>query len=361
MPTIKRTILIMLSCLMCVSGSIIAHAQTNSEALKSVQQKLEQGAQEKQSVNKDIANVQQEMQSISTYIASNKDQMAKTEQKIADTNQLIEKEKEQIVTLEDKILARKDVMKKRLVALQHDDNVSLIIKVFLEAKSFDDLIQKASAVSALFTADKDILGAQENDLAQVQKDKKEIDSQEQKLVDDQKALAKQQEELSQNLQKRQEALSALQQKVSQINKQMADAKAQKSTIETQIKAAQEALLREQQAAKAGAAQAMAQTVQPGAGLKGQELYVTATAYTPYDSGSVTKLGYNIQKNPNMKLIAVDPSVIPLGSRVWVEGYGEAIAGDTGGAIVGNRIDVLVPTKAQAQQWGRRTVKVIILN
>ena len=46
----------------------------------------------------------------------------------------------------------------------------------------------------------------------------------------------------------------------------------------------------------------------------------------------------------MKLIAVDPSVIPLGSKVWVEGYGVAIAGDTGGAIKGNKIDVLMRIK-----------------
>ena len=43
----------------------------------------------------------------------------------------------------------------------------------------------------------------------------------------------------------------------------------------------------------------------------------------------------------MKMMAVDPKVIPLGSKVWVEGYGEAIAGDTGGAIKGNRIDILL--------------------
>ena len=63
----------------------------------------------------------------------------------------------------------------------------------------------------------------------------------------------------------------------------------------------------------------------------------------------------------MKLIAVDPSVIPLGSRVWVEGYGEAIAGDTGGAIKGHKIDVLMPNGATARQWGRKTVKIIVLN
>ncbi|MDR4949962.1 SH3 domain-containing protein [Neobacillus cucumis] len=93
-----------------------------------------------------------------------------------------------------------------------------------------------------------------------------------------------------------------------------------------------------------------------------EFTVEATAYTPLESSSgITAAGYNIRKNPNMKLIAVDPKVIPLGKKVWVEGYGEAIAGDTGGAIKGNKIDVLFPTTQQALQWGRKNVKVRVLN
>ncbi|MFD3446582.1 3D domain-containing protein, partial [Microbacteriaceae bacterium 4G12] len=93
-----------------------------------------------------------------------------------------------------------------------------------------------------------------------------------------------------------------------------------------------------------------------------EFYVTATAYTPYEeSNPITAAGYNIRKNPNMKLIAVDPKIIPLGKKVWVEGYGEAIAGDTGGAIKGYRIDVLLPSNKQADQWGRKQVKVRVLN
>lgn len=63
----------------------------------------------------------------------------------------------------------------------------------------------------------------------------------------------------------------------------------------------------------------------------------------------------------MKLIAVDPAVIPLGSKVWVEGYGEAVAGDTGGAIKGHKIDVLMPSTSKAKAWGRKTVKIKILN
>lgn len=97
---------------------------------------------------------------------------------------------------------------------------------------------------------------------------------------------------------------------------------------------------------------------------GKVLTMEATGYGADCSGcsGITATGINIKKNPNMKVISVDPNVIPLGSRVWVEGYGEAIAGDTGGAIKGNRIDVLLPSEAYAaQHWGRRTVQVKILD
>ena len=60
------------------------------------------------------------------------------------------------------------------------------------------------------------------------------------------------------------------------------------------------------------------------------------------------------------MIAVDPSVIPLGSKVWVEGYGHAIAGDTGGAIKGNKIDLHFPTKT-AYNFGKRQVKIKVIN
>jgi len=58
-------------------------------------------------------------------------------------------------------------------------------------------------------------------------------------------------------------------------------------------------------------------------------------------------------------VAVDPSVIPLGSRLAVPGYGMGVASDTGGAIVGARIDVWFPTVAQANEWGSRVVTVTV--
>ncbi|TYR81708.1 LysM peptidoglycan-binding domain-containing protein [Priestia megaterium] len=103
--------------------------------------------------------------------------------------------------------------------------------------------------------------------------------------------------------------------------------------------------------------------QPAEQAQGKKLTVEATAYTANCAGcsGITATGVNLKANPNQKVIAVDPSVIPLGSRVYVEGYGEAIAADTGGAIKGNKIDVFVPSQSTAQQWGRKTVTVTVLN
>lgn len=88
----------------------------------------------------------------------------------------------------------------------------------------------------------------------------------------------------------------------------------------------------------------------------------ATAYYPGPNnfgggvGPTTAIGLLARHG----VVAVDPSVIKLGTRVHVEGYGEAVAGDTGGAIRGYRIDLCFDTYEEAMRFGRRTVKVHIL-
>jgi len=96
---------------------------------------------------------------------------------------------------------------------------------------------------------------------------------------------------------------------------------------------------------------------------GKEFYVNSTAYTANCNGcsGVTATGINLKANPNAKVIAVDPSVIPLGSKVYVEGYGYATAADTGSAINGNKIDVFFPSKSQAYRWGNKRVKIQVVN
>ena len=93
------------------------------------------------------------------------------------------------------------------------------------------------------------------------------------------------------------------------------------------------------------------------------MYVNATAYTATCNGcsGKTTTGIDLRANPNAKVIAVDPSVIPLGTKVYVEGYGHAVAADTGSSINGNKIDVFFPSKSAAYSWGNRKVKIKILD
>ncbi|WP_371924997.1 3D domain-containing protein [Halobacillus sp. A1] len=91
--------------------------------------------------------------------------------------------------------------------------------------------------------------------------------------------------------------------------------------------------------------------------------VEATAYTAFCEGcsGVTRTGIDLRDNPDQKVIAVDPDVIPLGSKVHVPGYGEAIAGDTGGAIKGNRVDLFMEENSEAKDYGRQQIEVEVLS
>ena len=90
------------------------------------------------------------------------------------------------------------------------------------------------------------------------------------------------------------------------------------------------------------------------------LSLTATGYGPGENGpwgDRTRMGTRVRYG----VVAVDPRVIKLGTRLYVEGYGECVAEDTGGAIKGMRIDLAFNSDRVANQYGRRRVRVVILD
>jgi 3D (Asp-Asp-Asp) domain-containing protein len=91
-------------------------------------------------------------------------------------------------------------------------------------------------------------------------------------------------------------------------------------------------------------------------VRANVLTMKATGYSAYENTNWTALGLRA----GYGIVAVDPNTIRLGSRVFVEGYGFAIAGDTGGAIKGNRIDLCFDSYSQAMRFGRKTVRVHVL-
>jgi 3D (Asp-Asp-Asp) domain-containing protein/peptidoglycan hydrolase CwlO-like protein len=122
-----------------------------------------------------------------------------------------------------------------------------------------------------------------------------------------------------------------------------------STISSLLEQAQAIEARTRQLAAAAAAR-------PGGGLPGPvvggAMTVMATGYSLHGhtaTGAPTGWG----------VVAVDPSVIPLGTRMTIPGYGEGVAADTGSAIQGSRIDLWFPTVAQARAWGARTVTITL--
>lgn len=87
--------------------------------------------------------------------------------------------------------------------------------------------------------------------------------------------------------------------------------------------------------------------------------VEATAYSSQESG--LNLHTAIGTPVRYGVIAVDPSIIPLGTRVYIPGYGEAVAEDTGGDIVGYRIDIAFETYAEALEFGRQSLEIYIID
>lgn len=102
----------------------------------------------------------------------------------------------------------------------------------------------------------------------------------------------------------------------------------------------------------------------------KQLLVEATAYTnnpedtiTYDGRVLTRSGYDVTETilyEGLRIIAVDPSIIPLGTRVYVEGFGMAIALDTGSAIKGNKIDIMMDTKEEAVTFGRKPLTIWVI-
>src|SRR6478752_5694114 len=116
----------------------------------------------------------------------------------------------------------------------------------------------------------------------------------------------------------------------QAQKEQQQAQAEQAQKEQQQAQAEQAQ-KEQQQAQAEQAQKQQQPAESSQQASGKSMTVEATAYTANCAGcsGTTATGVDLKANPNQKVIAVDPSVIPLGSKVYVEGYGEAVAADTG--------------------------------
>jgi len=97
-----------------------------------------------------------------------------------------------------------------------------------------------------------------------------------------------------------------------------------------------------------------------AATSNKELICSTTAYTS-GTGNITASGRIVKRDPKgISTVSVDPNVIPFGTCLYIEGYGYAVAADTGSAINGNELDLYFDSSNECNDWGRKTVKVTVL-
>jgi 3D (Asp-Asp-Asp) domain-containing protein len=147
-----------------------------------------------------------------------------------------------------------------------------------------------------------------------------------------------------------DAAAARQRYVADLRHQQGLNAARIASIEVQARAAEARSSELPSAAAAAAAPEAAEPVRTLAA--GSAITVMSTGYALRGRTST-----GIPTGPGV--VAVDPSVIPLGTRLTIPGYGVGIAADTGGAVQGNVIDVWFPTTQQALAWGRRSVTIVL--
>ena len=328
--------------------------------------------------------------------------------KISENEAVLEKTKTDIVETEKKIEQRKEAIAERMKTAQVNGMTERSINALLESKDLGEFLNRAFAMSVIQNAEKtkvaslgeakdkltELKATQEKTQAQLKQNSQSLEAETTKL-DEKMANLKQ--ELADN----KTSLEKISQDKEVEKARQAAEKAQADKAEKEAKAAESAKAAEaEKASKVAAAQAQekakaeassqasSQSSKPASSASssqqttqtseqpkqeptqpapstpttsGRTMQMESTGYSCAESVNTffTAMGIDLRQNP--QVVAVDPSVIPLGSMVEVSGYGIAIAGDTGGAIKGNIIDVHFPTVEQCIQWGRRSVTVTVIS
>lgn len=257
--------------------------------------------------------------------------------------------------------------KERLCELQKRQGTNTSLSILEKSTSLTQWLRNMIALQRLQSVYNDSLAAVKQSIVDISQAKEQLQGYQSNLasqerqVNDQKAVLDSQ-------------MSDLKKKIADGQsemKQLADREQQaKAMEEAQKKAAEEEAQKQQQASnqKQQVQQTSTKTVDNSEAATSADnvsgsktLTMSATAYSTEANGMGTysATGINLKQHPSC--VAVDPSVIPLGSIIWVSGYGVSVAGDTGTAIKGNIIDLHFATVAQSMAWGRRTVTVKILN
>lgn len=400
----------------CLLGmTVTAPLTVSAESLESLDKKEEALLQKSETISADVQLALQDVNQKYQEVEELKDKIAKNEATLAST-------KEEMKATEEKIVQRKQLVADRLRTLQLNRASENKLMLLLQASSIQEFVSGVYAISVLQTAEKDALDELDAEVAKLQElevtattTQNELETSEHALVTEANDLDSKINDLQDQLSDNQDALQSVAQSKyienerlkAEVERKAAEKReAEQARQAEEAKAQQEKEVAESQAKETQTEEKQETTVESKTSSEdtsttttakqsvqtekstnktiesetkvetpkqetnrqpeetqstGRVLYMESTAYSYAEAGAsfYTASGLDLRQNP--QAVAVDTNVIPLGTLVEVEGYGVAIAADTGGAIKGNIIDVHFKTPEECLQWGRRyNVKVTIL-
>ncbi|HII4432165.1 TPA: 3D domain-containing protein [Clostridium perfringens] len=402
----KRILSALIAMAISISATHVVFADTVNDKKSTIQEnkvKYSQLDNEVISLNSQVSKLNNEIEDLNAKLEDNKAKMKDTEENLKETES-------KVSTLKTEIDEKQSVLGKRMRAMYKSKDSMNLVVFLLKSEDLSDLITRIDALARVTALDKNLIQSLDeqkdslnSDIKKLERDKAELkelkasteeslktlDSkkiEEQKKIDE---LNKQKEAVlevikenemslishsvsvinsSSSINELESAVSTLNQLIPQLNidsvKEAANNSVQAAKNKIESLKAEEAKKAEE-AAKNNAANSSNTTSsnnsssQPSSdGKYKKTLSMEATAYS---GGTLTAMGLKPVRDPGgISTIAVDPSVIPLGSKVYIPGYGYAIASDTGGVIKGNIIDLYMNSHDECISWGRRQVTLHIV-
>ena len=402
----KRILSALIAMAISISATHVVFADTVNDKKSTIQEnkvKYSQLDNEVISLNSQVSKLNNEIEDLNAKLEDNKAKMKDTEENLKETES-------KVSTLKTEIDEKQSVLGKRMRAMYKSKDSMNPVVFLLKSEDLSDLITRIDALARFTALDKNLIQSLDeqkdslnSDIKKLERDKAELkelkasteeslktlDSkkiEEQKKIDE---LNKQKEAVlevikenemslishsvsvinsSSSINELESAVSTLNQLIPQLNidsvKEAANNSVQAAKNKIESLKAEEAKKAEE-AAKNNAANSSNTTSsnnsssQPSSdGKYKKTLSMEATAYS---GGTLTAMGLKPVRDPGgISTIAVDPSVIPLGSKVYIPGYGYAIASDTGGVIKGNIIDLYMNSHDECISWGRRQVTLHIV-
>ncbi len=315
----------------------------------------------------------QEVESLKSEVTETEGTIKETQNKIQETEKSIAK--------------RTELMGDRMKSMQENSSSMNLMDALLTADNMSDFFNRAYAVTVLQGAEKSKVDSLADDKEKLDELKVSLEDSKSALSEKQTAMETEASSLEKNVASLKEELSDNQAVLEKLSKDRIakEAQAKKAAAEEANRKELDTKIQEKEAKKSAETKAETKNEAPitstskvsqpvkeevveeqqptpaptetSSGSQVLQMEATGYSYTQPGLSNFTATGIDLRENS--RVIAVDPGTIPLGSVVEVSGYGIAIAGDTGGDIVGNRIDLHFNTVAECTQWGRRSVTVTV--